>query len=76
MSIFCFICWYFPIGLYRNAEWTNQVHERGITTFLHVWVFFLFTSTFAHMVVAGLPNPDIASAVVNLLFIMMFVFCG
>ncbi|KAJ0109472.1 ABC-2 type transporter [Diaporthe amygdali] len=76
MSVFCFICWYFPIGLYRNAEWTGQVHERGITTFLHVWVFFLFTSTFAHMMIAGLPNPDIASAVTNLLFIMMFIFCG
>lgn len=43
---------------------------------LHVWVFFIFTGTFAHMVIAGLPNADTAGGVVNLLFIMMFAFCG
>ncbi|KAM5352150.1 hypothetical protein ACJ41O_004873 [Fusarium nematophilum] len=76
MSVFCFICWYFPIGLYRNAEWTDQVHSRGITIFLLVWAFFIFASTFSHMLIAGLPNPDIAGGVMNLLFIMMFAFCG
>ncbi|KAF4470632.1 ABC-2 type transporter [Fusarium albosuccineum] len=76
VAVFSFIVWYFPIGLYRNAEWTDQVHSRGITIFLLVWAFFLLTSSFGHMVIAGLPNADIAGAVVNLLFIMMFAFCG
>ncbi|KAK7421173.1 Multidrug resistance protein [Neonectria punicea] len=55
MSVFCFVSWYFPIGLYRNASFTDAVDSRGITMFLHVWVFFVFTSTFATIILAG---PD------------------
>lgn len=76
MGVFCFVCWYFPIGLYRNAEYTDQVHSRGITIFLFVTAFFILTSTFGQMVIAGLPNPDIGGGVLTLLFIMMFAFCG
>ncbi|KAM5351248.1 hypothetical protein ACJ41O_003971 [Fusarium nematophilum] len=73
---FCFICWYYPIGLYRNAEWTDEVHIRGICIFLHVWIFFLLASSFGHLMIAGAPNADIAGGIQNLLFIMMFIFCG
>lgn len=76
MAVLSFVCWYFPIGLYRNAYATNAVDSRGITMFLHVWAFFLFTSTFASMMIAGFEHPDSASAVANLLFVMMFAFCG
>ena len=76
MGVLCFICWYFPIGLYRNAEWTDQVGSRGITMFLQVWVFFIFSSTFANMVIAAIENADVAGGVVNLFMIMMFAFCG
>ncbi|KAF9764062.1 hypothetical protein IL306_002905 [Fusarium sp. DS 682] len=76
IGVFAFICWYFPIGLYRNAEYTNEVHSRGIAIFLHVWMFFLLSSSFAHMMIAGLPDADTAGGVMNLLFIMMFAFCG
>ncbi|KAH7142220.1 ABC-2 type transporter-domain-containing protein [Dactylonectria macrodidyma] len=76
MSVFSYICFYYPIGLYNNAEWTNSVHSRGFTMFLHLWIFFMYTSTFAHMMIAGLPTADIAGGVSNLLLIMMFTFCG
>ncbi|KAM0324525.1 hypothetical protein ACHAQA_007910 [Verticillium albo-atrum] len=76
MSVLCFVCWYFPIGLYRNAYATDAVNSRGMTAFLHVWVFFLFTSTFANLTIAALDTPDIAGGVLNLIFIMMFAFCG
>ena len=72
----CFFCWYYPIGLYRNAEWTGQVESRGITMFLQVWMYFLFSSTFANMVIAGIESPDVAGGIVNLFMIMMFTFCG
>lgn len=64
------------MGLYRNAEWTDQVHSRGITMFLHVWMFFLLTSTFANMVIAAIESADVAGGIVNLLMILMFAFCG
>ncbi|ETS76917.1 hypothetical protein PFICI_10791 [Pestalotiopsis fici W106-1] len=76
MAVLCFVCWYFPIGLYRNAYFTNTVDSRGITAFLHVWAFFMFTSTFANMIIAGLESADVAGAIANLFFIMMFLFCG
>ncbi|KAL1620268.1 Multidrug resistance protein [Neofusicoccum ribis] len=76
MSVFCFVCWYFPIGLYRNAYPTDAVDSRGITMFLQVWVFFIFTSTFATMMIAGLESAEVAGGVVNLFAIMMFAFCG
>ena len=76
MSVFAFVAWYFPIGLYRNAYATDAVDSRGIAVFLNVWAFFVFCSTFANMVIAGTPSIDIAGALVNVLSIMMFTFCG
>ncbi|KAH7159482.1 ABC-2 type transporter-domain-containing protein [Dactylonectria estremocensis] len=76
MSVFSYICFYYPIGLYNNAEWTDSIHSRGFTMFLHLWIFFMYTSTFAHMMIAGLPTADIAGGASNLLLIMMFTFCG
>ncbi|KAJ4198467.1 Multidrug resistance protein [Fusarium solani] len=76
MGVLCFICWYFPIGLYKNAEHTDSVDSRGFTTFMHIWVFFLFASTFAHMIIAGIGSADVAGGIVNLFMVMMFTFCG
>jgi hypothetical protein len=30
-----YVCWYYPIGLYRNAEPTDAVAERG--ALMHAW---------------------------------------
>lgn len=76
MSVFCYVCWYFPIGLYRNARWTDSVDSRGMTMFLQLWIFFMFASTFAHLMIAGVPTADIAGGLMNLFLIMMFAFCG
>ena len=75
-SILIFVCWYYPIGLYRNAELTDTVHERGIMTFLFVLAFLLFASSFAHMSIAAIDTAENASNIVNLVFIMMIIFCG
>lgn len=76
MAVFSFICWYFPIGLARNAEWTNQVHSRGIALFLQLWLFFVFTTTFGHMIIAAVDTAEVAGGILNLFMIMMFLFCG
>ncbi|WYZ42701.1 hypothetical protein EsH8_VI_000400 [Colletotrichum jinshuiense] len=76
MAIFSFLFWFYPMRLDRNAEWTNAVHSRGITLFLICWVFFLFSSTFAHLIIAGLGSAEVAGGILNLLFILMFAFCG
>ena len=53
-------CWFLhsPVGLYRNAEPTNAVHERGVLFFLLILVFLLFTSSFAHMVIAAVETAE------------------
>ncbi|KAK2040972.1 ABC-2 type transporter [Colletotrichum somersetense] len=76
IAVFSYISWYYPIGLYRNAYPTNSVGSRGLTMFLHVWMFFLFSGTFAQMVIAGLQSAEIAGGIVNLISIMLFSFCG
>ena len=47
-----------PVGLYRNAEPTNSVHERGALFFLLILVFLVFTSSFAHMVIASVETAE------------------
>ncbi|KAJ5725406.1 ABC multidrug transporter C [Penicillium malachiteum] len=75
-AVLIFVCWYYPIGLYRNAEPTDAVHERGALMFLLVWSFLLFTSTFAHMIIAGIELAETGGNLANLFFSLCLVFCG
>ncbi|KAL9097316.1 MAG: hypothetical protein Q9165_000743 [Trypethelium subeluteriae] len=75
-AVLLFFTWYYPIGLYRNAEPTNTVHERGALMFLLVWTFLLFTSTFADLAVAGIPDAETAGNLANLAFSLCLIFCG
>jgi ATP-binding cassette, subfamily G (WHITE), member 2, PDR len=76
MASFCFFVWYYPAALYRNAEYTDSVHIRAFHTVLLTVTVFLFASTFAHLLVAGSPNEDIAGAIATLMTIMLYAFCG
>ncbi|KAI9375567.1 ABC-2 type transporter-domain-containing protein [Aspergillus egyptiacus] len=76
MCIFCFLVWFYPVGFYRNAEWTGTVHNRSTLAFLIIWATFLFASSFAHMLIAGMDSPDVASSLSNILSILMYGFCG
>lgn len=62
MAVFVYFTFYYPVGLYKNAEPTDAVHERGALFFLTMLAFFLFTSTFANMIIAGMdskPSPGV-----------------
>ncbi|KAJ4292779.1 Multidrug resistance protein [Kalmusia sp. IMI 367209] len=74
MGIFCFLVWYYPVGFYRNAEPTDAVNIRGFGILLIIVVTFLFASSFAHMLIAGAPNEEVAGA--TLMSIMLYAFCG
>ena len=76
IGIFCYLTWYYPMGLYRNAEYTDTVHARSTLVMLFLWVMMLFSSGFAHMLIAAFDSDQSASAFGNLLFIMMYAFCG
>ena len=76
MAVIIFFCWYYPIGMYRNAIPAHQVYERGGLMFLFILVFMLFTSTFTHMVVAGIETAETAGNIAVLLFSLTLIFCG
>ncbi len=76
MSVIIFVCFYYPIGMYKNAIPAHQVHERGLLMFLFAWVFLLFTSTFTDMVVAGIETAETAGNIAQLLFSLTLIFCG
>jgi ATP-binding cassette subfamily G (WHITE) protein 2 (PDR) len=76
MAALAFCSWYYPIGFYRNAIPTGSVTERGGLMFLLIWAFYLYSSTFAHMMVAAAASADIGSQYGNLLFTLALIFCG
>lgn len=76
MAVLIFFCWYYPIGLYRNAELTDKVTLRGFQVFLYVWLFLLFTSTFTHMIIAGVETAETGGNIANLMFSLCLIFCG
>lgn len=76
MAVLIFFCWYYPIGLYKNAEYTDAVTLRGFQLFLFVWMFLLFTSTFTHMIIAGMDSAENGGNVANLMFSLCLIFCG
>ncbi|KAF2130310.1 hypothetical protein P153DRAFT_337953 [Dothidotthia symphoricarpi CBS 119687] len=76
MSVLIFFCWYYPIGLYRNAQPSDSVTLRGFQEFLFVWMFLMFTSTFTHMMIAGIESAETAGNLANLMFSLCLIFCG
>jgi ABC-type multidrug transport system permease subunit/ABC-type multidrug transport system ATPase subunit len=76
MAVLIYFCWYYPIGLYNNASQANSVTERGGLMFLLILTFLLFTSTFAHMVIAGIELAETGGNVATMLFSLCLIFCG
>jgi ATP-binding cassette subfamily G (WHITE) protein 2 (PDR) len=76
MAVLIYLCWAYPIGLYRNAEPSDAVNYRGFQLFLFVWMFLIFTSTFTHMVIAGIDSAETGGNIANLMFSLCLVFCG
>ncbi|KAL3451109.1 ABC-2 type transporter-domain-containing protein [Aspergillus insuetus] len=76
MAAIIYFCWYYPIGLYNNASQTDSTTEKGGLMFLLIWVFLLFTSTFSHMVIAGIELPETGGNIATMLFSLCLVFCG
>ena len=76
MAVLMYFCWYYPIGFYRNAEYTDQVHLRGFMMFLMLWMFMLFASTFSHVCIAGIELAETGGNIAQLLFSLCLIFCG
>ena len=71
-----FFCWYYPIGLYRNAEATDAVSERGALMWVVIILFFIYCSTIAQLCISFNELANNAANLVSLLFTMCLTFCG
>ncbi|TLS21522.1 uncharacterized protein PpBr36_10217 [Pyricularia pennisetigena] len=76
MAVVMFFCWYYPVGLYKNAILANQVTERGALAFLYLWGFLIFTSTFTDLMIAGFETAEAGGNIANLFFSLCLIFCG
>ncbi|KAL5327920.1 hypothetical protein ACEPPN_005626 [Leptodophora sp. 'Broadleaf-Isolate-01'] len=75
-AVLIFVCFNYPIGMYKNAVFAEQTTERGGLFFLFIWVFLMFTSTFTDLVIAGIESAEEGGNVANMLFSMCLIFCG
>jgi ATP-binding cassette subfamily G (WHITE) protein 2 (PDR) len=76
MAFFMFVSWYYPVGLFRNAQDAGQTTERGGLMFLLLVTFLLFTSTFTDFIIAGFETAEAGGNFANLLFTLCLIFCG
>ncbi len=76
MSVAAFFVFYYPIGLQTNAGHTGKTGERGILFYLLMWTFYVFSSTFANMIISGMEDADTSANIANLMFSLCLLFCG
>lgn len=76
MAVLFFCCWYYFIGLYRNAELSDDTTLRGFQMFLFIWIYLLFTTTFTYLITAGLESVDTAGSITSMIFNLLLIFCG
>ncbi|KIW81857.1 hypothetical protein Z517_04883 [Fonsecaea pedrosoi CBS 271.37] len=70
LAIVMWVSWYFAVF------GKNQDNETRGLMLLFVIQFMVFTSTFAHMIIAAMPDAETAGNIATLLFSMMLTFNG
>lgn len=71
-----FFCWYYPTGMYTNAEPTGEVAQRGALMWLLVTSFYVYVSTLGQFTISFQEIADNAANLANLMFMMCLNFCG
>jgi ATP-binding cassette subfamily G (WHITE) protein 2 (PDR) len=69
-GIITFACFYYPV------VGANQSGERQVLVLLFSMQLLIYTSTFASMTIAALPNAETAAGLVSLLTLMSILFNG
>lgn len=75
-SVFMWAFFYFPIGLYKNAEVADQATERGALMWLLFLVWLMWTSTFAHFCMSFSNTAENGGNAANFMYVLAFFFCG
>lgn len=75
-AVLVFVAWYYPTGLWRNGDIVFGIIERGALSFMIIWLYCLWISTFSQAMAAGLDHAESAVQFATLLFWFSLVFCG
>lgn len=75
MAVIMYFCWYYPVGFVRNTTSDDQA-VRGFLAFLFLWVYLLFTSTFAHFAISWIDLPETAGVLTSFFWMLCILFCG
>ncbi|KAM6514182.1 Multidrug resistance protein [Fusarium falciforme] len=76
MAVIMYFCWYYPVGLYRNALVADQLTERGGLMFLFLLWFLIFTGTFSTFIIAGFETAEAGANTAFLMTNLCLIFCG
>jgi ATP-binding cassette subfamily G (WHITE) protein 2 (PDR) len=70
VSIIVWACWYFPIfGAHQSPE------TKGLILLFCIQ-FFIFASTFSHLIIVAMPDAETAGSIATLLFSLTLTFNG
>lgn len=76
ISVAVFVCWYYPVGLYRQNNSPYSLHERGLLNFILIWLFNLWANTMSQVFGAGIEHGELVVQAATLCFWLSLVFCG
>ena len=71
-----YFCWYYPVGLYANAEPTDSVNSRGVLMWMLLTAFYVYTSTMGQLAISFNELIDNAANLATTLFTLCLMFCG
>lgn len=75
-SVFMWVLFYYPVGFNKNAEAAGQGTERAGLMWLLFMQFLIWVSTFTNLCISFSDTADAGGNVGNLLFVLIFFFCG
>lgn len=70
LGVVVWACWYYPV------LGANQSGARQVLILLFLIQFFVFASTFAHMIISALPDAQTAGNIATLMFSLTLTFNG
>jgi ATP-binding cassette subfamily G (WHITE) protein 2 (PDR) len=76
ISVIAFVAWYYPIGLWHNAEAQGELSSRGGLTFLLIWSLMVLFQTLSQMLMTIMPDVPTGINIGNLLFMLSLIFSG
>ncbi|KAI1770956.1 ABC-2 type transporter-domain-containing protein [Hypoxylon cercidicola] len=75
-AVLLFIPWYYPTGLWRHSNAALGTSARGALSFVIIWLYCVWISTFSQAVAAGIEHAESAIQLATLMFWFSLVFCG